>query len=43
MGAVLDGVDDAHAGLLVFDFLGNAVLAEADLQIANAMPGGPPL
>ena len=39
IGALMHNIDHVQAGLHIFDFLGNAVLAEADKQLASAMPG----
>ena len=39
IGAIMEDIDRVQVGLHVFDFLGNAVLAEADSQLAVAMPG----
>ena len=35
----MSDIDQAQGGLHIFDFLGNAVLAEADAQLTSAMPG----
>ena len=32
-------IDHAQGGLHIFDFLGNAVLVEADAQLTSAVPG----
>ena len=39
IGSLLHDVDHVQIGLHMFDFLGNAVLAEVDAQLATAMPG----
>lgn len=39
LGSLLHGIDHGQIGLQLFDFLGNAVLAEVDTQLAAAMPG----
>ena len=39
VGGIINDTNASHVGLHIFDFLGNAVLAEADAQLANAMPG----
>ena len=39
LGGLLRGIDHVQIELRLFDFLGNAVLAEVDTQLAAAMPG----
>lgn len=39
VGGIINDTNKSHVGLHIFDFLGNAVLAEADAQLASAMPG----
>ncbi|CAL5224024.1 g6644 [Coccomyxa viridis] len=39
LGSLLHGIDHGQIGLQLFDFLGNAVLAEVDTRLAAAMPG----
>ena len=39
VGSLLRGIDHVQIGLQLFDFLGSAVLAEVDTQLATAMPG----
>ena len=39
IGSLMHDIDHVQIGLHIFDFLGNAVLAEVDTQLATAMPG----
>lgn len=39
VGGIINDTSNVHVGLHNFDFLGNSVLAEADAQLARAMPG----
>ena len=38
VGSLLRGIDHVQVGLQLLDFLGDAVMAEIDTQLAAAMP-----
>ena len=39
ISALIHDLDHVQVGLHIFNFLGNAVLAEVDTQLGTAMPG----